>query len=61
MCKNMTGKGELSEDGVTVKNCARLNIKKDVLPETILEKLRIINCASVQCSPDGRKTYCQHQ
>ena len=41
---------ELAEDGVTVKNCARLNIKKDILPETILEKLQIINCASVQCS-----------
>lgn len=45
---------ELAEDGVTVKNCARLNIKKDILPETILEKLQIINCASVQCSPEQK-------
>lgn len=45
---------ELAEEGVMVKNCARLNIKEEVSPEMILEKLQIANCASVQCSPEQK-------
>ncbi|MDO4454051.1 MAG: hypothetical protein Q4B90_06105 [Eubacteriales bacterium] len=43
---------ELSEDGVTVKNCAQIKIKKEVSSEMILEKLQIMNCALVSCSQE---------
>ncbi len=45
---------ELSEDGVTVENCAQIKIKKEVSPEMILEKLQIRNCALVSCSPEQK-------
>lgn len=43
-----------SPDGVEIKNCAVLKVKKDVTPELILEKLSVRNCAQVFCSPEQR-------
>lgn len=41
-------------DGITIRNCAKINIKKDISAETTLEKLELENCAIISCTPEQR-------
>ena len=43
---------EASADGIEIRNCAILRVKKDVEPELILDRLYVRNCAHIFCSPE---------
>ena len=43
---------ELEADGATLVDCAVVKIASEVSPALIREKLHIVNCAAVECSPE---------
>lgn len=45
---------DASPDGLVCRNCASVSIHDTVTTDQILDKLRLENCASVQCSPAQR-------
>ena len=42
------------EEGVRISDCALLHIDKDISPELISERLKISDCAKVNCSPEQK-------
>lgn len=42
------------DDGITVQDCATVNIKDDVSPDEIEEKLQFIDCAYINCSEEQK-------
>ena len=42
------------KDGITIQDCAAVNIKEDVSPEEIEENLQFIDCASIFCNQEQR-------
>ena len=47
---------EKQEDGITVTDCGVVNIKKDISPEEIEEKLQFIDCGVINCSPEQKSS-----
>lgn len=47
---------EASPDGMEIRNCAVLKVKKDAAAELILERLWVGNCAHVFCSPEQKSS-----
>ncbi|MBD5550795.1 MAG: hypothetical protein HDQ96_06395 [Lachnospiraceae bacterium] len=45
---------ESTPDGLEIKNCAILEVKKDAKPELILERLAVENCGKIFCSPEQK-------
>lgn len=42
------------KDGITIQDCAAVNIKADVSPEEIEENLQFIDCASIFCNEEQK-------
>lgn len=42
------------KDGILIRNCASVQVKEDVSPEMISEKLELKNCAKIKCTSEQK-------